>query len=104
PTILFSNIDEKDISSEKIWWQNDQVFDWKLSYDEWLNDQCIVSNELALIEATDLSDNKWVVLESHSSFKEPKPIGEIPWVKPNKEVWYQVRSYLVKDYQYNDMK
>ncbi|ENW24071.1 hypothetical protein F925_01763 [Acinetobacter lwoffii NCTC 5866 = CIP 64.10 = NIPH 512] len=104
PSILSNTIKSHDNSSQVVWWNNNQVFDWNTSYEEWLNNQHVISNDSDFIEVKDFNDTEWLILESHTNFSEPKPLGSLPWEKPAKEVWYQLRSYLVKDNEYEKLK
>lgn len=41
-------------------------------------------------------DSSWLVLETHRSFDDPIPVGEERFDRPFKQLWYIVRSYLVR--------
>jgi hypothetical protein len=50
-----------------------------------------------IIPVTDCHNDEWLVLENHLSWEEPAPIGQDKYNYPHKYLWYQIRSYLVKD-------
>ncbi|WP_250695506.1 hypothetical protein, partial [Escherichia coli] len=79
-----------------MWWFNDEVFDWTCSNEDWVQSSTTITNPYALIEVKDDNGDEWIVLESYPSWKEPKIIGNDDWGHPRKEVWYQIRSYIVK--------
>ena len=96
PTILLKNTGTKELSNQEMWWANKEEFDWSCTYEEWISNPSIISNPSGLIEVNDNNGTKWLVLECHPSWKEPKLLGNKDWEHPRKEVWCQVRSYLVK--------
>ncbi|HGU1557692.1 TPA: hypothetical protein ACM7C4_004610 [Escherichia coli] len=57
-----------------------------------------------MIEVKDDNGDEWIVLESYPSWKEPKIIGNDDWGHPRKEVWYQIRSYIVKVEEFENFR
>jgi hypothetical protein len=45
-----------------------------------------------------------LVLEAYPSWSEPKKIGEEKWDQPHKELWCHIRSYLIKEDEFNSFK
>jgi hypothetical protein len=96
PTILLKETGIKVVSNQDMWWLNDEVFDWDCSHEEWVKSSTTITNPYGLIEVKDNNGDEWLVLESYPSWKEPKIIGNDDWGHPRKEVWSQIRSYIVK--------
>ncbi|MGL4926141.1 MAG: AVAST type 2 anti-phage system protein Avs2 [Plesiomonas shigelloides] len=96
PTILLKETGIKELSKHEMWWFNDEEFNWACSCEEWITNPTTITNPHGLIEVKDNSGDEWLVLESHPSWREPKVIGKDDWEQPRKEVWCQIRSYIVK--------
>lgn len=95
PTVIH---DQKDNTPKNVR-TNDHVnyVDWNDTHKNWL-----VSNENLpkpeyIIPFNDSNNDEWLVLENHLSWEEPVPIGQDKYNYPRKHLWYQIRSYLVKD-------
>ena len=97
PTILLKETGKKELRHKDMWWINEEVFDWDCTYEEWIKSTSTISNPHKLIELHDNDGTEWLVLESYPSWKEPKIIGHEDWGYPRKEVWCHVRSYLIKN-------
>lgn len=104
PTILLKNTGAIETSHQDMWWTNEEVFDWDCPYGEWVSDSSTISNPYGLIEVTDNSGTEWFILESYPAWKEPKIIGNEDWGAPRKEVWCQIRGYLVKSGEFEKFK
>ncbi|HEM8088632.1 TPA: ATP-binding protein [Klebsiella aerogenes] len=104
PTILLKETGTKKISNQETWWLNDQVFDWTCSNENWVKSPTTITNPYALIEVKDNNGDEWIVLESHPSWEEPKIIGNDDWGHPRKEVWCQIRSYIVKSEEFENFR
>ncbi|WP_274000343.1 AVAST type 2 anti-phage system protein Avs2 [Vibrio parahaemolyticus] len=104
PTILLKETGTKVLSNQEMWWLNDEVFDWTCSYEEWIKSSTTINNPYGLIEVKDDSGDEWLVLESSPSWKEPKIIGNDDWEHPRKEVWCQIRSYIVKVEEFDNFR
>lgn len=96
PTILIKNTGAKELTKQEMWWENEEVFDWDCSFQEWVSDTSTISNPNGLLEVNDCNGIEWLVLESYPSWREPKTIGNEEWGHPRKEVSCQIRSYLIK--------
>ncbi|HBS6232288.1 Uncharacterised protein [Klebsiella pneumoniae] len=104
PTILLKETGTKKISNQETWWLNDEVFDWTCSNENWVKSPTTITNPHALIEVKDNNGDEWIVLESHPSWEEPKIIGNDDWGHPRKEVWCQIRSYIVKSEEFENFR
>jgi hypothetical protein len=70
--------------------------DWDGTNEEWL----IRDNELPdpqSLLSIRIDGEEWFVLERNLSWEEPIPIGQDRNDAPYKRLWYQIRSYLVKE-------
>lgn len=104
PTILLKSTGTKELSHQEMWWENEEVFDWDCTYEEWISNPSTISNPYGLIKINDNDGTEWLVLESHPSWKEPKIIGNEDWGHPRKSVWCQIRGYLVKSEEFENFK
>lgn len=104
PTILLKNTGIKELSHQEMWWNNKEVFNWDCTYEEWISNPSTLSNPYGLIEVNDNNGTEWLVLESYPSWKEPKIIGNKDWEYPRKEIWGQIRGYLVKSEEFDTFK
>lgn len=104
PTILLKNTGIKKLIGSDMWWDHEEVFDWNCTFEEWVSNQATISNPYNLIEVKDCNGTEWLVLESHPSWKEPKIIGHEAWELPRKNIWCQIRGYLVKSEEFEKFK
>lgn len=104
PSILLKETGAKVLSSQEMWWLNDEVFDWTCSYKEWIESSTTITNPYGLIEVKDDNGDAWLVLESYPSWKEPKIIGNDDWGHPRKEVWCHIKSYIVKVEEFKNFR
>jgi hypothetical protein len=99
PTILLKETGSQG-ENDHFWWRSSEVFDWDCSFEDWVSDETTVKNPLKLIELTDPDGIAWLVLESYQFWKEPKIMGSEEWGYPRKELWCKVKSYLVKNEEF----
>ncbi|EIW8624977.1 ATP-binding protein, partial [Klebsiella pneumoniae] len=104
PTILIKNTGTKELTQQEMWWDTKEVFDWDCTFQEWVSNPSTISNPYGLIEVNDNNGTEWLILESYPSWKEPKTIGNEEWGHPRKEVWCQIRGYLVRTTELNALK
>jgi hypothetical protein len=105
PTMLIKNTGSYDEEKQqKFWWVNNMIFNWDCSNENWVNDSDTLPNMRDIIEVIDDKGEEWLVLEGYPSWSEPKKIGEEKWDQPHKELWCQIRSYLVKEDEFNSFK
>ncbi|GGG05121.1 NTPase [Dokdonia pacifica] len=105
PTLVISETGSYDDDEpQDFWWVNNKIFNWDCTNESWVND----SNELPkmeeIIQVKDGLGEEWLVLEGYPSWSEPKKIGEEKWDQPHKKLWCHIRSYLVKDDEYDSFK
>lgn len=93
-----------DEQSQGFWWVNNKIFNWDCTNDNWVNDSSVLPNMEEIIQIKDDRSEEWLVLEGYPSWSEPKKIGEEKWDQPHKELWCHIRSYLVKDDEFNSFK
>lgn len=77
------------------WWFNVFYNEWNYSHKEWIDKKDNLPDPANIIEVEDYSNNKWLVLESYPEWSQPIEIGKEKWDIPHKNLWYQIRSYLV---------
>lgn len=105
PTLLISETGSYDDEQpQDFWWVNNKIFNWDCTNESWVNDSSVLPNMEEIIQIKDDKDTEWLVLEGYPSWSEPKKIGEEKWDQPHKELWCHIRSYLVKDTEYDSFK
>lgn len=105
PTLLISEIGSYDDDEpQDFWWVNNKLFNWDCTNESWVNDSSVLPKMEEIIQVKDDKGEEWLVLEGYPSWSEPKKIGEEKWDQPHKELWCHIRSYLVKDDEYNSFK
>jgi len=86
------------------WWSTENNFNWDSPNKEWVNNSNDLPNAEKLVQVKDPNDENWLILEGYPEWAEPKKIGEEKWDYPHKRMWYQVRSYLVKNEDYKKLR
>lgn len=105
PTLLISETGSYDDDEpQDFWWVNNKIFNWDCTNESWVNDSGVLPKMEEIIQVKDDMGEEWLVLEGYPSWSEPKKIGEEKWDQPHKELWCHIRSYLVKDDEYDSFK
>lgn len=105
PTLLISETGSYDDDEpQDFWWVNNKIFNWDCTNESWVNDSGVLPKMEEIIQVKDDMGEEWLVLEGYPSWSEPKKIGEEKWAQPHKELWCHIRSYLVKDDEYDSFK
>ena len=105
PTMLISKTGNcDDEQPQDFWWTNKEIFNWNCSNENWVKQTKGLPSIKNIIQVKDDNGDEWLMLESYSSWPEPKKIGEEKRNQPRKELWCQIRSYIVKDDEYNSFK
>ncbi len=104
PTMLISNTGYKEGKSANNWWEIRDIFNWDCSHKEWVDNSDDLPKFETQIQIKDPNDDDWLILEGHPGWAESKKIGEESWGNPHKSIWCQIRSYIVKEDDYNDLK
>lgn len=105
PTILISKTGSyNDEDPEDFWWFNNNIFNWECTNQSWVNDSTVLPNIEEIIQIKDDNGEEWLVLEGYPSWSEPKKIGEEKWDQPHKELWFHIRSYIVKEEEFKSFK
>ena len=86
------------------WWIGKNSFDWNSSNEAWVRATRDLPKFENLIQLTDTKNETWLVIEGYPSWEEPVKIGEEKWNYPHKELWGHIRSYIVKDCEFNKLK
>lgn len=105
PTLLISETESyEEDEPQDFWWVNNKIFNWDCTNESWVNDSSELPKMEEIIQVKDDMGEEWLVLEGYPSWSEPKKIGEEKWDQPHKELWCHIRSYLVKDGEYDSFK
>jgi len=95
PTILIKRSGNKKEKNSNYWWDVNFNINWDSEHQEWMNRTDDIPDPSKLILVKDDLGEEWLVLESYPEWSEPDKIGEEKWDNPHKNLWYQIRSYLV---------
>jgi hypothetical protein len=76
---------------------NFEYSDWTDTNKNWLESTANLPCPKSLISLTDSQGVEWLVLENDYSWEEPTGIGEDRYEYPRKNLWYQLRSCLVRN-------
>lgn len=100
PTLLIKG--NGDIKEELNFVEN--CLKWSMSNEEWLKSKKDLPNCLEILEVMDVDKEKWLLLEGYLSWEELLGLGEEKYKCVQKEVWYLLKSYIVKDANYKEIK
>lgn len=78
------------------WWKKSLMMDWSCTNKQWTTSAKNIPDYSELIQLKDNKSDDWLLLEGYYNWSESKKIGEEKWDKPRKEIWSQLRSYLIK--------
>jgi hypothetical protein len=71
-----------------------------VSNEEWIKDTSNLPNPSKIIED---ASGEWISLARFLILKEERPLGEENYIKPQKEFWYMIKSYLVEAKRYENI-
>lgn len=97
PSVLIKKTgiyDSKEIGG--IWWEKSINFNWTCTNSEWTASPKDIPDFTEIIQKKDNKSEDWLLLEGSNSWSEPKKIGQEKWENPHKEIWSQLRSYIIK--------
>ena len=101
PTILIHDTGHyNEEKPQTFWWNPNHCINWNCTTETWLNDESAIPNMKDIIQISDDTGVEWLVLEGYPKWTEPRIIGTEKWDNPHKDLWCQIRSYIVKDDEY----
>ncbi len=103
PTMTIKNGAEKKIE-KPFDWPADQRLNWNQDCNQWVDSSDDLPDVSNLISVTDHKGEEWLVIEGHPEWTEPLLIGEDRNEKPQKRLWYQIRSLLVSEKHFKKVK
>ena len=82
----------------RYWWNSVEYADWNCPRAEWVKKYDDLPDPTKLIESVDHNGVRWLALEAFPSWEEPheKDAGTY------RDLWYQIRSYIVDEGQFAD--
>lgn len=86
-------------SRKNCWAMPIQYNSWQESESDefWLKDIEDLPDEKMAIEVTNLEEKSdWFVLENHFNWEEETPLDKERYEKPTRQLWYMIKSYVVK--------
>ena len=100
PTILIKSKAQGNPHQMRNWQFNVQYEHWSPPIKKWLKRSDDLPDPAQIIQVTDCSKSKWLVLETYPHWEEPVGLGIDELEYPHKYLWYQIRSYIVKEKDY----
>jgi hypothetical protein len=99
PTCLLRSTSRNKGGEASAWWSHQSFDKWEpaLAPKEWLQRTDELPTISSLLVATNPHDgSNWFNLECFFQWKEPVPIGDERYESPNKEIWFKLQGYIVK--------
>ena len=100
PSFLLKQIPESQQNNQKTWLKPiDYIFDEvdKQGQIDWIKQEDDCPDPCQLIELTNPNDQTvWLTLEGHYGWAEKEPLEEEKYETSQREMWYQIRSYIVR--------
>jgi hypothetical protein len=100
PTILIKSKTQGESHQVDKWWFNAQYENWSLPYEKWVKKTNDLPDPAKIMQVTDCYKNRWLVLEIYPDWEEPIGLGIDKFEHPHKYLWYQIKSYIVKEKDY----
>jgi len=98
PTILITKTnEEKYRTTTNHWWIKDKYLNWQENNVAWMKKTSDLPNAVTIISSKDNTKNEWLMLEGHPEWDEPKIEETEEYNPPHKRIWYQIRSYIIKN-------
>ncbi|AXG75196.1 ATP-binding protein [Flavobacterium arcticum] len=103
PTLLIKDTGSvnEDIPTD-FWWINTAPIETELSDDQWISNEGDIPDAGEIISVKDNDGNEWLILEGYPEWAEKRQLGEEKYDVPHKRMWWQIRSYLVKEEDYKE--
>ena len=101
PTILIKKTGSvnEDVITD-FWWISFKAIETQLTNQQWIVSEEDIPIASELISVKDKRGNNWLVLEGYPEWASKRPLGEEKFDTPHKRMWWQLRSYLVKEENY----
>jgi len=106
PTLLIKDVMAERYADEfsSHWWFNKSYSPWNVEPKKWITDRKDLPQPQNILEVTDENNTAWIWLEVHPEWGEQEPLGEDRYDVQRKRLWYQMRSYLIKNSELADFK
>ena len=97
PTVIYQRSKDKEIPDKENFNDHINYADWDDTHENWLSSSKNLPDPELIISLNDSNNGEWLVLERHLSWEEPVPVGQDKFNYLRKYLWYQLRSYLIKE-------
>jgi hypothetical protein len=102
PTILIKKTGSYNEDEElDFWWSDKSSFNWDCSDEDWVKKTDNLPKIESLIQVCDSENEEWLLLEGYPEWAEPKKIGEEKWDSAHKRLWCHIRSYIIKEEEFD---
>ena len=103
PTILIKDTGNfEEDSQSKFWWIDGQYITEEVSDDDWISNEENFPSGGEVISMKDEEGKEWLMLEGSPEWAEKRRVGEEKYNSSHKRMWWQLRSYLVKEEDYEE--
>jgi len=100
PTILIKRKPHGDSHKIDRWWFNALYENWSQPFEKWVKRTNDLPDASKIIQVADYCKNDWLVLEIYPDWEEPISLGIDKYEHLHEYLWYQIRSYIVKEKDY----
>lgn len=98
PSVVLPNTGYRPYDETHSWWFHLQYEAWDRNKDiEWLQAYDDLPNLELLLDVSNPGDgSKWLLLDGFFKWEQPVPIGEDKYEIDRREIWYIIKTYIVK--------
>ncbi len=107
PSIILKDTCRTDSDTwqkDKPWWINHTVVDFEMTNEAWMAKIDDIPQAQGQISVTDAEGQEWLSLELMFDMDEESKLGEDTYNVPRKRIYQQIRSYLVKEAEFQQFK
>lgn len=107
PSIILKDTCRTDSDTwqrDQPWWINNTLIDFEMTNEEWMAKVDDIPQAQGQISVTDADGQEWLSLELMFDMDEEAKLGEDNYNVPRKRIYQQIRSYLVKEAEFQQFK
>jgi len=99
PSVVLPHTGYRPYDEIHSWWFPVRYESWNLHKEDidWLKADADLPNLESLLDVSNPNDGlKWLLLDGFFKWEQPVPVGEDKYETNRKEIWYMIKSYIVK--------